>query len=136
MTNVGKNNAVPPKAAPVPCQVIFHQNEPAFSPATPTDDAAGTAGRCRSRIPSSHQYLHPPNIYNNVHKGKQIKFKPHTSKQTVLERNMNFPPIVKVTPRRWPVLARATPTRITPSRATTCLQYWTTTQNLRKKATN
>ena len=42
MANISENNAVDIEAAPVLCQVFFHQYEPEFSPANPTNDSGRT----------------------------------------------------------------------------------------------
>ena len=40
---MGENNVVITEAAPVLCQVLFHKDEPLFSPAIPTNYVGGTA---------------------------------------------------------------------------------------------
>ena len=58
MTNVGENNVVAIKATPVICQVVFHQDNPVFSPSIPTNDAvrntspAGTAASPAAQVPT------------------------------------------------------------------------------------
>ena len=92
--------------------------------------------RCRSRVPISHRYRHPQNCYTNGHRGSWNQVQTAHDQQAVLARNLNLPPITKVMSGRQPVLSQGTPTCITPSQATTHLQYQTTTHNSQHKSTN
>ena len=55
MTNVGENNTVATEAAPVLCQVVFHQDELALSPSVSTEDADGTAPPAGAIVASTDQ---------------------------------------------------------------------------------